>query len=112
MIKVNLHRPNTHKGADASGLIGQLVKARPYYHVPSGPSSLTSARSPWAYEAQVVREGGLSDMVIVRFTWDTDSAPWPREQLFYVSELHRAYRACECPACSYLGSGIHEHSGA
>lgn len=111
MIKVNMCKPNTHKGAKPADLIGETVLVRPYYHVPSGRSSLTSARSPYAFEARVIETFG-EEMVKVRYIWATDSAPWRPEGIFYPHELHQSgwYPRCFCPACK--GDGIHELRGA
>lgn len=101
--------PTTHKGDSPESLIGRLVLVRPYYHVPNGRSSLKSVRSAYVFEAYVVEHFG-DEMVKVRFTWETDSAPWNREAVFFPGELHRVHE-CECAACK--GRGIFDkHQGA
>jgi hypothetical protein len=99
--------PVTHKGESPESLVGRSVLVRPYYHVPHGRSSLTSARSPFVFEADVIETFG-GEMVKVRFTWVTDS-PWKREAIFYPNELHMVH-VCECDACK--GDGIQELRGA
>lgn len=109
-MKVNLNKPNTHRGEKPADVVGRLVRVRPYYHVPSSRSSLTPARSPFAFEAHVLDTFG-SDMVLVRFTWGSGDAPWKHEGAYYPDELHKVWRECQCPACSY-GDGIPHLRGA
>lgn len=111
-MKINLCKPSTHEGDKPADLVGNAVRVRPYYHVPESRSSLQSVRSPYAFEARVI-ETFADEMVKVRFTWATDSAPWRTEAIFFPSELHRSggwFPICQCPACA--GDGIHEHRGA
>ncbi|MFE0133315.1 hypothetical protein ACFWY6_17355 [Streptomyces sp. NPDC059037] len=88
---------------------GTLVRVRPHYKVPDGRSSLKAVRSPWCYEAYVVRVS-CGDMVLVKYTWETDDTPWTSAGAFKVSELHKV-RECECPACCGK-DGITEFEGA
>ncbi|MDP9611561.1 hypothetical protein [Streptomyces demainii] len=111
-MKTSLHKPITHEGTKPADLVGLLVLVRPYYHVPDGRSSLRSVRSPYTFEARVI-ETFSDEMVKVRFTWASDSAPWRMEAIFYPRELHRTggwFPMCRCPACA--GDGIHEERGA
>lgn len=110
-MKVNLNKPNTHRDKKPTDLFGQLVRVRPYYQVPSRGHSLTPARSPFTFEGWV-EEKLFGQMVIVRFTWETDSAPWRRTGAYHPRELHRAYGQCECPACAPMGDGIPHPRGA
>ncbi len=100
--------PQTHAGQSSESLIGELVRARPYYHVPDTRHSLKRARSHVTYEARVVDSALLASMVYVEYTWVTGSSPWKPRQLFYPRELHLA--TCECAAC--VGDGNHELDGA
>lgn len=108
-MPVTLEKPRTHEGTAPADLVGSLVLVRPFYHTPGSRSSLKSTRSPFTYEARVIRTFA-TEMVTVQFTWDTDSAPWRREAVFHPYELHRTYGVCKCPACA--GDGIHKHNGA
>lgn len=101
--------PVTYKEDSPASLIGRLVNVRPFYHAPTERGRLSSVRSPFVFEAHVSEESG-TDMVKVRFTWASDSAPWPREAVFYPRELHKVL-SCECAAC--VGDGIFDkHQGA
>ncbi|MGI5196913.1 hypothetical protein ACQEVY_25300 [Streptomyces sp. CA-288835] len=100
--------PKTHEGDSPESLVGQLVNVRPYYSVPDRRNGLTRARSPFVFEARVT-DVFLPDMVKVRYTWETDSAPWQLDAIFYPRELHQVHY-CECPAC--VGDGIQERNGA
>lgn len=105
-MRVNLRKPTTFKGVEPADMIGQYVRVRPYYHVPSGPSSFSSARSPFTFAARVVEPFG-SETVVVRFTFGT-GASWDRA--YYPRELHQM--GCTCPACAWNGDGIHRRQGA
>ncbi|MET9360439.1 hypothetical protein ABZX93_05975 [Streptomyces sp. NPDC006632] len=103
--------PITHAEDSAETLAerGELVRVRPHYKVPDGRSSLTTVRSPWAFEAHVVRVV-CGDMVLVRYAWAIEDTPWTSTGAFKVSELHNVH-ACECAAC--CGEhGITEFEGA
>ncbi|MFG3582540.1 hypothetical protein [Streptomyces sp. NPDC047990] len=102
--------PVTYEGERPEDLIGRLVLARPYYHVPQNRSSLARARSPWVFEAYVTETFGL-EMVLLKWAWDT-SHPWMQQSVFYPKELHQPYGVCACPACISQGAGIHELDGA
>ncbi|MFM9540038.1 hypothetical protein [Streptomyces turgidiscabies] len=104
-------QPITHARDTAETLAesGTLVRVRPYYKVPDGRSSLTTVRSPWCYEAYVERVS-CGGMVLVRFVWETEEAPWTRTGAFKLSELHRVHE-CECAGCCGK-SGITELEGA
>jgi hypothetical protein len=93
---VSLAKPQTAAGMTPDEVVasGGFVRARPYYHVPDGPSSLKSTLSDWAYEVRVIEAWG--EMVKVRFR-ETDSAPWRHEAVFFPKELHRS--SCRCSAC-------------
>ncbi|MFE7114916.1 hypothetical protein ACFU99_05760 [Streptomyces sp. NPDC057654] len=101
--------PVTHAEDSAETLAGNgtVVRVRPHYKVPKSRSLLSTVRSPWSYEARVVRVCG--DMVHVEYTWETDT-PWGRTGAFKTSELHRLH-ACECAACCGE-NGITEFGGA
>lgn len=104
-------KPVTH-AEDAAETLAEnrtLVRVRPFYKVPSGRGSLTTARSPFAFEGVVV--GVLAgSMVTVRMQVFQDCAPWPVEGTFDVCELHKAHY-CECAACKGE-NGIAEKDGA
>ncbi|WP_329147148.1 hypothetical protein OIU91_16515 [Streptomyces sp. NBC_01456] len=103
--------PITHAEDSAETLAerGELVRVRPHYKVPASRSSLTTVRSPWAFEARVVRVV-CGDMVLVRYVWAIEDTPWTSTSAFKVSELHNVH-ACECAAC--CGEhGITEFEGA
>ncbi|MFD4475965.1 hypothetical protein ACFWPU_07600 [Streptomyces sp. NPDC058471] len=103
--------PITHAEDSAEMLAenGTLVRVRPHYKVPDGRFSLKAVRSPWCYEAYVVRVS-CGDMVLVKYTWETDDTPWTSAGAFKVSELHKVCE-CECPACCGK-DGITEFEGA
>lgn len=103
--------PITHAEDSAETLAerGELVKVRPHYKVPDGRSSLTTVRSPWCFEARVVRVS-CGDMVLVKYSWASEDTPWPSTGAFRVSELHKVHY-CECAACCGKG-GIKEFEGA
>lgn len=100
--------PLTHAGLSPFTLMGELVRVRPWYHVPSGSLVLSPARSPWAFEGRVVN--AFTTTVMVRFTWDTTAAPWGAVGAYEPDELH--HLSCECPACLASGEGIHSLHGA
>lgn len=99
--------PVTHKGDSPESVVGRLVLVRPYYKVPGGRSSLSRARSPFVFSAQVAETFG-ENMVKVRYSWETET-PWGREAIFYPGELHVVH-VCECAACK--GDGIQGLEGA
>lgn len=103
--------PITHAEDSAEMLAdnGSLVRVRPHYKVPDGRSSLKTVRSPWCYEAVVVRVA-CGDMVLVKYTWETDDTPWTSTGAFKVSELHKVHE-CECAGCCGK-DGITEFGGA
>ncbi|MGW6604848.1 hypothetical protein [Streptomyces sp. NPDC055036] len=102
--------PITHLEDSAATLAedGTLVRARPHFKVPASRSSLTTVRSAFTFEARVISTCG-DDMVLVKWTWETDDAPWTRTGAFKPEELHNAH-SCECAACN--GDGILESEGA
>lgn len=102
--------PVTWEGTAPADLVGRYVSVRPYYHVPTSRSSTSPARSPYTFEARVVEV--LANMVVVEFTWVTDSAPWKPRAAFWPGELHQAHGACPCPACVSGGEGIDALRGA
>ncbi|MEU0214056.1 hypothetical protein ABZ281_02670 [Streptomyces sp. NPDC006265] len=104
-------QPITHAADTPERLAerGELVRVRPHYKVPDGRSSLITVRSPWCYEAVVVRES-CGDMVVVKYTWETDDTPWTSTGAFKVSELHKVHE-CECAGCCGK-DGIQEFDGA
>lgn len=103
--------PITHAEDSAETLAeyGQLVRVRPHYKVPDGRSSLTTVRSPWCYEARVVRVS-CGDMVLVKYAWESGDTPWTSTGAFKVSELHKVHE-CECAGCCGK-DGIQEFEGA
>ncbi|MEV8601858.1 hypothetical protein AB0465_18490 [Streptomyces griseoviridis] len=103
--------PITHAKDSAETLAASqpLVRVRPHYKVPDGRSSLKTVRSPWCYEATVIRVS-CGDMVLVKYTWETDDTPWTSTGAFKVSELHKVHE-CECAACCGK-DGITEFEGA
>jgi hypothetical protein len=114
--------PLTHAGADPAALIGTIVRVRPYYLVPTGNgASMRSVRSPYARCAHVVAlygtPGDADSMVIIEFRGD-QRGPWGEVRTededraaYHVAHLHRA-DACNCPACTPGGPGIHATYGA
>lgn len=104
-------QPLTHAEDTAATLAehGPLVRARPYYAVPDRPGGLTRARSPFTFEGRVVGMSG-ADMVVVKWTWETDSAPWRPTGAFKPEELHNVW-TCDCAAC-HGRIGIQEMDGA
>lgn len=98
-VKVNLRhkgRATTYALWDVESFYrGQLVNARPFYHVPSGSASLKSVESEYTFEARVIEP--LVNMVLVEFTWG--STPGERKQVFYPRELHDVHE-CGCRACT------------
>ncbi|WP_434598188.1 hypothetical protein [Streptomyces sp. A5-4] len=103
--------PITHAEDSAETLAerGELVRVRPHYKVPDGRSSLKTVRSPWCYEATVVRVA-CGDMVLVKYTWEIEDSPWTSTGAFKVSELHKVHE-CECPGCCGK-DGIQKFEGA
>lgn len=99
--------PTTHAGVPADELVGRSVRVRPYYSIPSGPTSLASARSPWVRQGHVTGLYG-TEMVVVELYATEAAGPWKRSAAFYPRELHAL--ACGCAACS--GTGIHAPHGA
>jgi hypothetical protein len=98
--------PRTFKHARAEDLVGRLLHARPYYHVPAGRSCLISARSPWTVPVYI-NSASFGDAL--RGTIHHDfKGPWLAQQSFYVRELHMD--DCGCAAC--CGDGIHRLHGA
>ncbi|MGW1180207.1 hypothetical protein [Streptomyces drozdowiczii] len=104
-------QPVTHAEDTAATLAehGSLVRARPYYAVPDRPGGLTRARSPFTFEGHIVGTSG-ADMVVVKWTWETDSAPWRPTGAFKPEELHNVW-TCDCAAC-HGRIGIQEMDGA
>ncbi|MGW1261251.1 hypothetical protein ACWD7Y_04720 [Streptomyces drozdowiczii] len=104
-------QPVTHAEDTAATLAehGSLVRARPYYAVPDRPGGLTRARSPFTFEGRIVGTSG-PDMVVVKWTWETDSAPWRPTGAFKPEELHNVW-TCDCAAC-HGRIGIQEMDGA
>lgn len=107
----SIGEPITHAEDSAETLAANqpLVRVRPHYKVPDGRSSLKTVRSPWCYEAVVVRVV-CGDMVLVKYTWETDDTPWTGTGAFKVSELHKVHE-CECAGCCGK-DGITEFDGA
>ncbi|MFE6939574.1 hypothetical protein [Streptomyces chartreusis] len=107
----SIGKPITHAEDSAETLAerGELVRVRPHYKVPDGRSSLTTVRSPWCYEARVVRVS-CGDMVLVKYRWQPEDAPWTSTGAFRVSELHKVHE-CECAGCCGK-DGIQEFEGA
>ncbi|MFE5853169.1 hypothetical protein ACFQ61_08105 [Streptomyces sp. NPDC056500] len=103
--------PVTHAEDSATTLAehGSLVRVRPYYSVPDRPGGLTRARSPFTFEGRVVGISG-QDMVVVKWTWETDSAPWRPTGAFKPEELHNVW-TCDCAGC-HGRIGIKELEGA
>ncbi|MEV8399282.1 hypothetical protein [Streptomyces niveus] len=103
--------PVTHAEDSAATLAehGTLVRARPHFKVPASRSSLTTVRSAFTFEARVISTCG-DGLVLVKWTWETDDAPWSRTGAFKPEELHNAY-SCECAACKGE-TGIREFEGA
>lgn len=70
----------------------RLVRAAPFYPVPTSPWSTSPAVSDFTFECDVIGTSG--EMVTVRFR---DMYVGSREQVFYPRELHSLY--CICVAC-------------
>jgi len=49
-------------------------------------------------------------MVLVKYTWETEDAPWTPTGAFKVSELRKVHE-CECAGCCGK-DGINEFEGA
>mgnify|MGYP001568290484 CR=1 FL=1 len=94
-----------------AGLVGTVVKWRPYYHVPTGTSSLKSARSPWTRRFLVIRGSATSDTVTLGILPTDEDGPWRPKQFAQLRELHDN-TDCACLACTPMGDGIHMHTGA
>lgn len=105
-MRVNLCKPDTHKGKRPAELIGGWVKVRPFYHVPDDVGSgFTSVRSKCTYRATVVAALG-DDSVIVEMV--SSDGPWKRKASYFPHELHKG--SCRCTAC--IGRGINKPHGA
>lgn len=100
--------PATWEGTAPEDLVGRYVSVRPYYHVPSSRSSMTSARSAYAFAARVTET--LGEMVVVEIEWRASRAPWEPRASFHPRELHQS--TCACPACAPMGDGIAALHGA
>lgn len=94
----NQNMPDTLFGLKPTDLgpsrIGS-VRARPFYQVPVSPSHSKSVLSDYAFPAFILDAYG-SDMVRVQF--ESGAGAGPREQVFYMHELHRI--GCMCRACA------------
>jgi hypothetical protein len=97
---------------EAAGLslVGKVVRWRPFYNVPTGPSSLGTARSPWTRRVMVIDGNGSSDVLTVT-VMPGQTGPWSDRAFANIRELHDV-NDCTCPACAPMGDGIHEPTGA
>ena len=94
-----------------AGLVGRVVRWRPYYHVPiSSGGARESVRSPWTQRATVIQGTTSDNSVILEFSGDY-RGPWPDRVQAFIRELHDV-NDCACPACVLGGGGIHEQAGA
>ncbi len=100
------NQPQTFAGQDPASLVERYAYVRPFYHVPTGPSSFESVRAKWCYRVKIVEARG--GMALVRHV--NSGGPWNREALHFLAELHMFN--CHCPACVTGGEGLDSRTGA